>query len=177
MKKVPFALVLALGLASGSAFAASSGVINISGEVTGTTCEVAVGDITKNVILAKVGVEAVTPAGKTSPVRFNIALTGCVADSMVSAVFSADAPNLIDTGSGTLVNTETVGPATNVNIALYDDLGEQIELGNQAYVLDTARQVPADGALTLTYAAAYYGMGTVTPGKVKAKANYIIAYQ
>lgn len=185
MKKVPFALVLAFGLASGSAFAASSGSVTVNGEVVGATCQVGTDEKDQIIDLVKVGQDDLTVVGaKVAPLRFEIKLTGCTPAASVSAVFSADNPNLIDTASGTLRNNYEAGilpedpqAAVGVNIALYRDSGEQIKLGNQSYVSGTARVVPADGALTLTYAAAYYATGSVTPGKVKAKANYIIAYQ
>lgn len=178
MKKVPFALVLAFGLASGSAFAASSGSVTINGEVVGTTCEIDSGTKDQTITLAKVGAGDLAVDAKVAPLRFDIKLTGCTPGSSVSAVFSADSPTLIDPVAGTLKNTATDDPATNVNIALYRDTGAMIRLGTQAYVAETAKVADAvTGDITLTYAAAYRATGVATPGKVTAKANYVIAYQ
>ena len=63
MKKIPFALVLALGLASGSAFAASSGTITINGQVMDQTCTI-VGAADQTVTLATVAAADLAASGE-----------------------------------------------------------------------------------------------------------------
>ena len=83
-----------------------------------------------------------------------------------------------------MVNTEPAGEgiATNVNIALFEESGQQIELGNPLYNNANAetKAVTATGSTTLVYSAAYYAMDEAAEiglGTVTAVANYIIAYK
>ena len=174
MKKIPFALVLAFGLASGSAFAASSGTITINGQVMDQTCTI-VGDADQTVTLATVAKADLAVLGKEAAKQsFTINLTDCAAGD-VFAFFSADTAALIDPATNTLVNR---GAATNVNVALYEENGQRIELGNAAYVYADTKAVAADDdPATLMYSAGYYATGQATVGSVTAVANYTISYQ
>lgn len=175
MKKIPFALVLALGLASGSAFAASSGTITINGKVMDQTCDI-VGAKDQTVTLATVAKADLDALGKEAAKQsFTIKLENCAAGD-VFAFFSTDTASLIDPATNTLVNQGT-GAATNVNVALYEENGKRIELGNAAYVYVDKKTVAANGTATLMYSAGYYATGTAGPGTVNAVANYTISYQ
>lgn len=176
MKKVPFALVLAFGLASGSAFAASSGTVQINGEVLDQTCEVISGDINKVVTLAKVGASAFTAADQVvAQQTFTIGLENCKADASVYAAFSAPIAD-VDATTHTLVNKGTAG---NVNVILSEQDNTKIKLNDATYTLTDAQAVTSvEGVNTLTYRAAYYSTdAAVTPGTVTATANYVIAYK
>ncbi len=181
MKKVPFALVLALGLVSGSAFAASSGTVTIEGQILSQTCTIAVGDENKLVTLATVSALDLTAAGaRVAPQNFTINLSNCDVAGDVYARFSAETGSLIDPVTGTLINTATVLPATNVNVALYSSSTTvPMNLANPTAGVSNARPVVVGGSTILTYSAAYYptAANAVTAGAVSAKANYIIAYQ
>ncbi|HZJ91971.1 MAG TPA: fimbrial protein [Thiopseudomonas sp.] len=178
MKKTPFALAfLALGLASGSAFAASSGTITINGQVMDQTCTI-VGAEDQTVTLATVAKADLDALGKEAAKQsFTIKLESCAAGD-VFAFFSADTASLIDPATNTLVNQATAGTATNVNVALYEENGQRIELGNAAYVYADTKAVAADNdPATLMYSAGYYATGQATAGPVTAVANYTISYQ
>ena len=174
MKKIPFALVLAFGLASGSAFAASSGTITINGQVMDQTCTI-VGAADQTVTLAAVAKADLAALGdEAAQQSFTIQLENCAAGD-VFAFFSADTASLIDPATNTLVNQ---GAATNVNVALYEENGQRIELGNAAYVYADTKAVAADDdPATLMYSAGYYATGQATAGSVTAVANYTISYQ
>ena len=176
MKKTPFALAfLALGLASGSAFAASSGTITINGEVKDQTCTIVPADEDQIVTLATVATADLAALGdELAKQSFTINLTDCAAGD-VFAFFSADTASLIDPATNTLVNQ---GTATNVNVALYEENGSRIELGNAAYVYVDKKTVVADNnPATLMYSAGYYATGQAIAGSVTAVANYTISYQ
>lgn len=82
---------------------------------------------------------------------------------------------MIDPATNTLVNK---GTATNVNVALYEENGSRIELGNAAYVYADKKTVSAvNDPATLMYSAGYYATGQATAGSVTAVANYTISYQ
>lgn len=176
MKKVPFALILAFGLASGSAFAASNGVITITGQVNETSCNVAVAD--QLVELAPVSIGDLTDkiGVRTAPKRFTLNFAGCPPLTDISTLFTSDDASGIDITTQTLVNK---GGATNVNIALYKGT-ERIKLGQQdanAFALTTETTDEAGNA-TFTYVAAYYPVAAVVEsGSVNVKTNYIITYK
>lgn len=181
MKKVPFALVLAFGLASGSAFAASSGTLEVTGNIIATSCIIADGTEAKTVTLATLGTGDLKEGDfKNAPRRFTIKLSGCPVDQKVYASFSGENAGLIDSATGTFFNATT--PTSPVRVALWGAEGnERIKLGNLeaagSYV--GAKQVPVGGALDLVYIADYFLVpgATAITGLVTAKANYIIAYQ
>ena len=177
MKKIPFALVLAFGLASGSAFAASSGTITINGQVMEQTCTIAAGTADQTVTLATVAKADLAASGNVAAKQsFTIQLEDCAAGN-VFAFFSADTASLIDPATNTLVNQATTDAATNVNVALYEEKGQQIELGNAAYVYTDKKTVADNDPATLMYSAGYYATGQATAGSVTAVANYTISYQ
>lgn len=177
MRKIPFALILACGLASGSAFAATQGTVTINGEVVAETCTIVSGDEAKTVTLATVSTTAFTAANQTvAKQSFTIGLENCESGANVYAAFSAPVAD-IDVGTHTLINKAAAG-ATNVNIILLEQNEGQILLGDTSYPPSTQPVATADGAVTLEYSAAYYSTdATVTPGLVTAVANYVIAYQ
>lgn len=176
MKKIPFALVLALGLASGSAFAASSGTITINGEVKDQTCTI-VGVADQTVTLATVAKADLDASGKEAAKQsFTIKLENCAAGD-VFAFFSTDTASLIDPATNTLVNQVT-GTATNVNVALYEENGDKIKLGDSTYTYAVTKTVAAlNDPATLMYSAGYYATGAAGSGTVKAVANYTISYK
>ncbi len=178
MKKIPFALVLAFGLASGSAFAASSGTITINGEVKVQTCTIVPADEDQIVTLATVATADLAALDdEAAKQSFTIKLQNCAAGD-VFAFFSADTAALIDPATNTLVNQATASPAANVNVALYEENGQRIELGNAAYVYaDTKTVSVVNDPATLMYSAGYYATGAAVSGTVKAVANYTISYQ
>ncbi len=176
MKKVPFALILAFGLASGSAFAATTGTVTVNGLVVDQTCEIAAGDIAKVVTLATVPESAFTAADQiVAPQTFTIGLENCNAGANVYAAFSAPLAD-VDATNYTLINKGTAG---NVNVVLTEQDDTKILLNDATYTLTTAQTVTTvAGANTLTYSAAYYSTAAaVTAGTVTATANYVIAYQ
>ena len=179
MKKVPFALILAFGLASGSAFAATTGKVTINGEIVDQTCEIVAGDEAKVVTLATVPASAFTAADQiVAPQTFTIGLEGCNAGANVYAAFSAPLAN-VDASTHTLINKALTTPATGVNVILSEQDDTKILLNDATYTLSTAQFVTTvAGANTLTYSAAYYSTAAaVTAGTVTATANYVIAYQ
>lgn len=175
MKKTPFALVLALGLASGSAFAASSGTITINGQVMDQTCTIVSGEEDQIVTLATVAKADLAISGKEAAKQsFTIQLEDCAAGN-VFAFFSTDTASLIDPATNTLVNQ---GTATNVNVALYEENGNQIKLGDSTYTYAVVKNVVTDdNPATLMYSAGYYATGAADSGTVTAVANYTISYQ
>lgn len=181
MKKVPFALILACGLASGSAFAATTGTLEVTGNIIASSCTINEGTEAKQVTLATIGAtDLVVGEEKNAPRRFTIKLSSCPAGQTVYASFSGANAGLIDSATGTFFNATT--PTSDVRVALWGAEGNQkINLGNLeaagSYV--GAKEVPADGALDLVYIADYFLVpgGTASIGVVTANANYIIAYQ
>ena len=138
MKKIPFALVLAFGLASGCAFAATTGTVTVTGIVVDQTCEIAAGDIAKVVTLATVPESAFTAADQiVAPQTFTIGLENCNAGANVYAAFSAPLAD-VDATNYTLINKGTAG---NVNEVLTEQADTKILLNDATYPLTTAQTV------------------------------------
>ena len=193
MKKIPFALVLALGLASGSAFADpvanppvadTSGQITINGKITDSTCYIAVADKDQTVTLSTVAAASLKDSAITAPQRFSINLSGCPAGINVGTKFSsAEGPNSIDVTNGTLKNqlvgTPEAPAATNVTIALLEGgTNNQIEFAKGTFGKSSMVETDTAGTATLDYLAGYYttDKSSVGAGAVTAKVNFIITY-
>lgn len=186
MKKIPLMLITAASFSSMSifSFAASTGTITFSGELTDTTCNVSVNGMGADatVVLPTVSINQLTQdkevAGRTS---FNLNLSDCVivteaGKSKVSAFFQPG--STVDLTSGRLKNVG--GSATNVQLQLLDATGglNIINAGNtdqmnaMAYV-----DISSDGKTTLPYAVEYYSLGQATPGTVTSSVVYNLQYK
>lgn len=184
MKLVSTALLASL--MSAGAYAASSGTITFTGELTDTTCEVDINgqgsDAT--VTLPSEGVENLTTAGQVSGrTSFNMNLSKCVAGdknpkSKVSAFFQAG--STVDLSTGRLVNQSANG-AKNVELQLLDPANSYavINVGNTDQIAKTTHVNidTTNGSALLHYAVEYYAIGQTTPGAVSSSVIYNLMYK
>lgn len=180
-KVIAFALVSALGMPLANA---ADGTITFNGELTATTCTVAVNNGTGSgaVTLPTVTAASLDAAGKTAgQTSFNIQLTGCIGTANTAAAFF-EAGSTVNPLSGNLRNTNaTAGAASNVNLQLLDSTsGTAIKAGDTLQRTSTSHitlSKGGGGSTTLPYAVQYFATGKATPGAVGSAVTYSIDYQ
>jgi major type 1 subunit fimbrin (pilin) len=153
---------------------AVDGTINITGQISQSTCAVSADSQNLTVTLPPVSTSALGPSQIAGNTAFQIQLTGCTpAAGTVHAFFEAGASVLPD---GHLANEGSA--AQGVEILLTNADGTPILAGlTDALQGADAVAVNAAGAATLNYAAAYIGNGApLVPGAVKTFVNYSISY-
>ncbi|EMT6576924.1 fimbrial protein [Providencia rettgeri] len=186
MKMKLISTALLASLMSAGTYAASTGTITFTGELTDTTCEV---DINGNgsdatVTLPSEGIENLTTAGAVSGrTSFNMNLSKCAAGknnprSKVATFFQAG--STVDLSTGRLINQSTAG-ATNVALQLLDPANnfEVINVGNTDQIAgSTYVDIDAtNGTALLHYAVEYYALGQTTPGAVSSSVIYNLMYK
>lgn len=164
----------------GLAQAASTGTITFNGELTASTCEVAIDgqNADATVVLPTVGTNQLSSASQTAgETGFVMALNNCSGTlQTASAFFEAGAS--VDSVTGRLTNLS--GTASNVSLQLLDGSNtnrEVIQAGNSNQAANTKYQNVTSGSATLPYAVRYYAEGATTAGSVITNVVYSIQYQ
>lgn len=166
-------------LTANTAFGASSGQVNFTGELLAETCTVsnAVGEVVA-VTLPTLGVGDVNATGTNGRVPFKLVLAGCAANTSLRAFFSGAN---VDVASGYLNNVAAAPAAGNVQIQLLNDDESEIDLRESTSVTqNSSKPVTTDaaGAATLNYFAQYRSAASnATAGAVVSQANYLIVYR
>lgn len=157
-----------------SAFAVD-GTITINGQITDTTCSIAVNNGTNDgtVTLPTVSANALSSIGSvagTTP--FNIVLSGCAGSTLNNAYAYFEPGPTVETSTGRLNNSS--GTATGAQVRLLDKASTPIVVGgtSQGGVVEDV----SGGGATLGYYAQYYANSAVTAGVVATQVNYTIVY-
>lgn len=152
---------------------AADGVINFTGNITGTACVVDPSSIAQPVELGTVATTAFSGGnGATAAAkRFNIVLKSCPA-SVSSASISFDGtPSSANPSILALTSGQT---ATNVGVAIYEqDNATLIPVGSPS-VSVTLRE---NANNTLTYFAKYMATGAVGAGTANSSTSFTVTYQ
>jgi major type 1 subunit fimbrin (pilin) len=151
---------------------ASDGTINITGNITATTCKIngASSPVTVSVALPTVSTTALTATGMTAaPTPFTLALTGCTAGATAKTLFELG-PN-VDTATGNLKNA--TGTATNVEVAILNSTDAVIDIRNNTNS-QTVNLVSS--AATMSYYAEYIATGAATSGTVATSVTFSMSY-
>lgn len=171
-------LVIGLGFINSNVLAASTGTITFAGEVTDTTCNVAVagGSADSTITLPTVSTSNLASIGDTAGrVEFDITLSGCSsADQGAYAFFEAGAN--VNSSTGRLVNT---GSAANVDLQLLDvsNAYTPINVGNTLQHSDTTATAISGDTARLNYAVEYYASAAPTAGNVSSSVTYTVSYK
>ncbi|MGC4012204.1 MAG: fimbrial protein [Pseudomonas sp.] len=161
------------------AFAAApqTGVINITGKVTETSCVLDASATNISVNLPPVDKDLLAAAqSSTGRTGFTMKVTSCADGVKVSAAFTPDSN--VD-AYGNLKNS-AAGGASNVQVQLLDQNYAAINVNTDNATSQAARAVTVSGAnpVTLQYYAQYYSQaGSAGAGDVAAMANYQLTYE
>jgi major type 1 subunit fimbrin (pilin) len=179
LKAVASALLIA-GLAAPSAFAASTGTITFTGEITNVTCKVSggmpgTGNPDFTVDIGPVNAADFKQVGDTAGnTGFRIYIgdaadNTCPNGTKVWATF--DTGGTVDHLTGAL---KTTGGAQGVQIRLFNRNGMPIDIwGEQAIIQETI----ADHQAVLAYAAAYQSTAAVVAGGANSSVTYTVRYE
>ncbi len=161
----------ALALAvSPTAFAQS---LEITGELTTSTCAVDAAGGTVTVPMGNVDVASVNASERAGMKNFSIQLdcTGSGAPQEVGVRFGGTP----DGSTGNLALNPDPGVATNVGVALYDAAGNHQKLGEDPLQWVT---IPAAGRGQLDYSAWYASpTKTATAGPANASGDFVVLYK
>ncbi|PXW48748.1 major type 1 subunit fimbrin (pilin) [Klebsiella oxytoca] len=163
---------------------ASDGQINFQGQLTDSTCQIAIDGSPSPalVVLPTLSVQALAaPGAVAGRTQFNIELSGCtglVTTSTAAAYFENGAS--VDSTTNNLVNT-TMSGAGNVQLQLIDAQSNmKIDIGRSSQASSNTPTI-IDGAGTgttiLPYAVQYYALGATTAGPVTSDVSFSINYQ
>ncbi len=180
MKLNKFVVALGLGmtLISGAVFAAEApvdqghGSVTFQGSIISSPCSIRADEADQTVRMGQINNKILAAGGKSSPELFDIKLHDCIVtdtDNSVSITFAGTESAATD---GNLALTG--GTAKNASIAITDDVGEVIKIGEKTSLKDLL-----DGENTLTFAAYLQGDGgssTVVPGNFNTTATFQLAY-
>lgn len=161
------------------AYAASTktGVVNITGKVTDTSCVLDSTATTVSVKLPPVAKDLLSAAqSKTGRGGFALTVNGCSDGVKVSAAFVPDSN--VD-AHGNLKNSAT-NPASNVQVQVLDKDHQPININTDNADSQMARGVSVSGStpVTLQYYVQYYSQaGGAGNGDVTATANYQLTYE
>lgn len=185
LNKRILALSIAASLSVVSSLAmAIDGTITINGQITDTTCTIAVdgGSNDATVTLPTVSVSALPDLGATAGATpFNIALTGCSGTALNTASTYFEPGAYVDTVTGRLnIDTTVSGAASDVQVELLNANREAIVAG--ASVTTGQNDIPVDistGSGTLNYYAQYYATAATgaTAGAVTTMVDYTMVYE
>ena len=166
---------------------ASDGQINFQGELTDSTCQIAIDGSPSpaTVVLPTLSVQALAaPGAVAGRTQFNIELSGCtglVTTSTAAAYFENGAS--VDSTTNNLVNTTTSG-AGNVQLQLIDaqsnmkiDIGRSSQTSTNTPVVIPNTAGASTGTTILPYAVQYYALGATTAGPVTSDVSFSINYQ
>ncbi|MGI3022846.1 fimbrial protein [Vibrio alginolyticus] len=171
-------LAIGLGFINFNAFAASTGTITFVGEVTDTTCDVAVegGSADSTVTMPTVSSSNLANVGDTAGrVEFDITLSSCSSAAQGAYAFFESGAN-VDSSTGRLTNT---GSATNVDLQILDvaNAYTPIKVGNTLQHSDSVATAISGDTARLNYAVEYYASGASTAGDVNSSVTYTISYK
>lgn len=174
-------LVTALAGCSTIAQAANDGVIDISGRIVATTCQVegkppGGGAATKAVALGSISAGVLASPGKTAGDRgFVIRIGGndeCTDGTTAKVRFDPASP-LLDRGSGRLNIDGGMGAATNVQIEMANQDGTPINM----YTEDSQGVIIAGHAAEIGLIARYYSLGAATEGSAASRVGFQVVYE
>ncbi|NID15883.1 fimbrial protein [Luteibacter yeojuensis] len=173
-----FVSTLAVGPA---ARAANDGIIDITGRITSTTCEVegqppGSGGVRKSVPLDTISAGALAQVGQTYGDRgFTIQIGGnpdCADDTTVKVRFDPSSPAL-DRLTGRLNIDAGADAAGGVQIQIANGDGTPIHL----YTEDSKSVVVADNKAQVDLIARYYRSGEVTAGAANSRVGFQVIYE
>ncbi|HAT7567499.1 MULTISPECIES: fimbrial protein [Citrobacter] len=172
MKKI--ALISALVSLSISQVAnAADGVINFTGNITGTACVVDATSIAQPVELGTISTAAFAGGNSTTAAakRFNIVLKSCPASISSASIRFDGTTNTANPSILALTNGQT---ATNVGVAIYEqDSTTLIPVGSPSARVNLLEDVNN----TLTYFAKYMATGVVGAGTANSSTSFTVTYQ
>ncbi|EMV9404805.1 fimbrial protein [Klebsiella michiganensis] len=172
MKKI--ALISALmSLSVFQAANAADGVINFTGNITGTACVVDTSAISQPVDLGTISTMAFTGGnGATAAAkRFNIVLKSCPASVSSASIRFDGTTSAANPSILALSNGQT---ASNVGVALYEqDSTTLIPVGSTSASVTLLEDVNN----TLTYFAKYMATGAVGAGTANSSTSFTVTYQ
>lgn len=177
MKKILLVAAAAAGLVSIAPAFAADGTINITGSVTGSTCQINGGSSPAaiNVNLPAVSTTALNAAGRTAGTTpFAISLSNCSAGINNASTYFEAGPT-IDTVTGNLRNS---GDAANVQVSLLNGNSSKISLNGAAGSQGSQAVAINNGNATLNYYAQYVANGAAAgAGSVSTSVTFSIQYQ
>lgn len=176
----------ALAIVISSVFTASAlaadGTITINGQITDTTCTIAVdgGSNDATVTLPTVSSSTLSAAGETAGATpFNISLSNCSGTSLNTASTYFEPGAYVDSETGRLnIDSTATDAATNVQVELLNAERNAIVAG--ASVANGQKDIPVDissGSGILNYFAQYYATGASTAGSVTTQVDYTMVYE
>lgn len=173
-------LICIAGVGLGAqAYAATpqTGVVNITGKVTETSCVLGTSAASVNVTLPPVDKDLLSAAqSSTGRGGFSLSVTGCSNGVKVSAAF---VPNNHVDAHGNLKNSAATGPASNVQVQVLDKDHKVININTDDATKQLERAVDVSGgAANLQYYLQYYSQaGGASAGAVAATANFQLTYE
>lgn len=160
------------------AYADQTGVVNITGKVTDTSCVLDSTSTSVSVSLPPVDKDLLSAAqSSTGRGGFALTVTGCSDGVKVSAAF---VPNSHVDAHGNLKNNAGADPASNVQVQVLDKNHRVININTDDAASQMARGVSVSGSTpaTLQYYVQYYSQaGSAGAGNVVATANYQLTYE
>lgn len=176
-------LLTALGssvlLAASGAFA-SDGTITITGQVTDSSCNIAVngGTADYTVTLPTVSKDVLASDGAVAGASaISFSLSGCPASGAVRAYFE---PTNVDPSTGNLLNN-AASPADNVQVQVLNQSGTAIDLrdnSNNPFTNFIDDGSGTSGTADFTYSAQYIAVGgAAAAGQVDTALVYTLDYQ
>jgi major type 1 subunit fimbrin (pilin) len=165
---------------------AADGTITFEGSIDASSCTInATGTRASfTVQLPKVGVNALAAAAQTAgDTPFSIRLSGC-SDIAGNVSTNFEAGTAVDTATGRLNNTATIGGAKNVQLQLLNASdGSAIVIGaptasqnSHGVALAPEAAESSVGVATLNYFARYYATGAATAGSVSSLVTYSLIF-
>jgi major type 1 subunit fimbrin (pilin) len=171
------ASAMAVFAALPAAAQASDGTVNITGSITGNTCQIDVngsGSSTGTVVLPTVTSSALPSAGKTAGATyFTIKLASCEGTAKNVRAFFEQGPN-VDPATFNLTNA--TGTAKGVQVQLLTSAGAALKVGDASQRADGTTVALENNAATLTYGAQYYATAAAETGTVSTSVTYSIDY-
>lgn len=175
MKKLIISLAVISAINTGAAFA-SDGVINFTGEIVDTSCQVDTSSKDMTVNLGKVNKSSFNQAGdEESATKFTIKLTGCpttqTGTNQASIKFEGESISGDDT---ILALNNAAGAATGVGVEIKDwtDTPVSMRTAPTAFL-----PMDASGAISLNYTAYYRATAdSVTSGAANAATSFTVVY-
>ncbi|HDS7198361.1 TPA: type 1 fimbrial protein [Klebsiella oxytoca] len=177
LNRLVLSALISSALLSAGAMAADTGTITFTGSITGTTCDVSVGNggADATVLMGDGSEAALVNAGDVDgDTRFSMRLANCSGVTAAKAFFHQGDTV---TAQGRLSNTaDPADAARNVTLQLRDSQGV-INLGDTSQLDGAAGYVAiTGGAAELPYVVQYHSEGGTTAGAVTSQVVYSIAY-
>lgn len=161
---------------------AADGTITINGQITDTTCTIAVDGGSKDatVTLPTVSATSLPSTGATAGATpFNISLSNCSGTALGTASTYFEPGMYVDNSSGRLnIDATVADSAKNVQVELLNADMHAIVAG--ASITNGQNDIPVDissGNAMLNYFARYYATGQSEAGAVTTQIDYTMTYQ